>query len=105
MRDPVSGSCGRAGQAWESRDGWMSLEAADRGRRRADRTESQGAPLPVAGASGAAPSLTPTEPTAFLQSIPYVAEEADRADVNHPAAAGGVRENTAPGTFLPAAAG
>src|SRR5712691_4635834 len=66
----------------------MSLEAANLCRRLLSRPNGKRrSTSPRGGASGAAPSLTPTEPTAFLQSVPYVAEEADRADVNRLAAA------------------
>ena len=69
----------RAWRVWRCVDrGWMSVAAAALRWMRTGAGGGQASTSPHGGASGAAPSLTPRPPTAFLRSCPSVAGEADR---------------------------
>src|SRR5215469_5813819 len=70
---------GSAGQARCSRDRQVNVESAHI---RAHGNRSDGvrtSTFPQGGASGAAPSLTPTRPTAFLRQCPAQSGRADSA--------------------------
>jgi hypothetical protein len=90
-----------AGQAGCSRDRQVIFEAA---RLRAPKNRSDGvrtSTSPQCGASGAAPSLTPTRPTAFLRLCPA---PAGRSDSSAPAGPDGPGAAQQPrlGTLKPA---
>jgi len=83
---PVRGSLvtrplARTGRTWKPRNRWMSVEAAHRRPPYGWPAGARASTSPRSGASGAATSLTPTGPTAFLQSCPLRPQGADRTSV------------------------